>query len=190
MDHYVIPSEKVIMISKKQIGLDLKKMIESKVKLEEIADWAYDIFYKNANDLDPDLESMLLTLFTMKGGSEYHLNDLQLRLMASGLIYADDKEPYTKERVGLELMSMLLANANIGEITGWAYELLYFAGELSGEIRDIVTIIAMADEPEFECSKEELTVLANMLIYGIADPKKKFMDLLRENDLKNRMEAQ
>jgi hypothetical protein len=125
------------MISKKKIGLDLKEKIDSKATLEQIAEWAYGIFYANCNALDSKLENILITLYSMQGGPEYRLTDLQLRSLALDLIYSEEDEPISKEWVGFELLKMLAANKDIKEIASWAYEIYYSSQKLSEEIEPL-----------------------------------------------------
>lgn len=174
------------MISKQEIGKELKQKIESGASLDQIADWAYDVFYKNANDIDSNTESILLKLFSMKGGSEYHLTDLQLRMIALEWIYTEDRNLPTKERAGLELMTLLMDNNEIGVIAAWAHENDRTI-DLDKEIKDIFYEMSfVGEEPRCEPfdeeeAKAELRFLATMLIYNEEEPLKKYIDLQKKN---------
>lgn len=165
------------MLSKKQLGIELKHKMDSQVSLHEICQWAYEVYYQHCSELDPELEKILIDLFSMEEGPKFKLTNEQLNSIVEYLIYDEEdrlntqNKQYNRRLVAKELEVLLDHGADIGEISRWAYDLTINATFSDPSLHDILcTLDAMDAGPEFEYSKEELRLIGECLLKNEHDP--------------------
>ncbi len=86
---------------------------------------------------------------------------------------------YTREKLGKELKEKIGKNFTPKQIGKWAFE-VYFNNirDFNSEMNKIIqTLFMMEEGPEFEYTKEELKLLAELLIEGQKDPIKQIDDM-------------
>lgn len=70
-----------------------------------------------------------------------------------------------KQNIGSELKAQLMQAYDVVRISRWALRIFSSERILEPELRSILeTILSMEDDPQFELSSEELTLLAKKLI--------------------------
>lgn len=82
---------------------------------------------------------------------------------------------FTKRDLGEKLNEMISSGKNASQIGKWAHNIFFIScRELNAEIKEIIEKLLMMEEgPEFEYTKEELHLLAEILINNERDPIKK-----------------
>jgi hypothetical protein len=78
------------MFTKKQIGQELKNMIQQKKSIEAIGSWAYSMSLKNIEDADSKFNKLLLDLGTMELGPEFEYSYQELTIIADKIIAGED----------------------------------------------------------------------------------------------------
>lgn len=166
------------MISKKQVAIELKDKIDSNVSLKDIAQWAYAIYFQHCSDLDQELETALIDLFTMGEGPAFELSKEQLNAMIEHLMYVEEdlenleNDRYNKRLVVRELTALLDKGAECSEITRWALDLSMHAELLDSVSEDIVQTLDKMEIEGFEYTLEEIRLVLEKLTENEEDPFK------------------
>ena len=75
-----------MMYTKVEFGMELKKKVLARQRVEEIGHWCYSIYSDNVGCLEPEFEDIVLTLNTMEHGPEFALTYEELEQIANNLI--------------------------------------------------------------------------------------------------------
>lgn len=78
------------IFTKKQIGEELKSMVQQKKSIAFIGSWAYSMSLKNIEDTDSKFNKLLLDLGTMEMGPEFEYSYEELHDIADKLIAGED----------------------------------------------------------------------------------------------------
>jgi hypothetical protein len=156
--------------STNRVGLELEKKINEGISAFNIGNWAYQIYCDHCLELDPNLEKILIDLFTMTAGPQYEYSEEKLREIAEYLIYEESDRMNIRDRrydnrlFGKELKSKLQSGVSIHCIADWAHDILY-ADFLDPSPKEIVYRLALMDaSSEMEYTKENLMSIAERLI--------------------------
>lgn len=88
---------------------------------------------------------------------------------------------FSNREIGKELKKQIDCGLDIVRISRWAYGIIFdYRDKLNPDLKEILTDISiMEDDPQFECTEEELRFIANVLIDNESFKKK----INRINDL-------
>lgn len=78
------------IFTKKQIGQELKNMLQQKKSIAAIGSWAYSMSLKNIEDADSKFNKLLLDLGTMELGPEFEYSYQELTIIADKIIAGED----------------------------------------------------------------------------------------------------
>jgi hypothetical protein len=87
----------------------------------------------------------------------------------------------SKREIGIELRSKLRNGYHVGAIAGWAYE-LSTDRDANSDVQDLLYRLSFIGEPGFgDYAKEELEVLANLLVLNVDNICEKFLPMAPEH---------
>ncbi len=81
--------------SKNEIGITLIKELNKGYNIEEISNWAYDLFINMRDESNAELNNILERIYIMDAGPEFIYTERELRLLADMLIN-EEKDPIKK----------------------------------------------------------------------------------------------
>ncbi len=78
------------MITKSQLGEELKKELAKGFDITRLSRWSYKIFFNNSRELSAELKETLEYLFRMEDDPQFEYSEDELNLLAKKLIDGEE----------------------------------------------------------------------------------------------------